>query len=384
VTWRVIEGDALAVLPALGAGSVQTCITSPPYFGLRDYGTASWEGGDPGCDHVEPRGLGGRNGNARGDAGRGRHSSSTFHGSMSTEHGGGKTYFASACGKCGAKRIDRQIGLEPTPDEYVANLVSVFREVRRVLRADGTLWLNVGDSYNTSPKGNPGALSSGLTNNGRNAAQANEHRGGRGLIAGLKPKDLIGVPWMLAFALRADGWYLRQDIIWSKLNPMPESVRDRCTKAHEYLFLLSKSPRYWCDMGAIAEEGAEPAGVKKQMGAIGRAESMGKKPSGNEGEGNGRVLDGTRNKRSVWPVATQPYPGAHFAVMPEKLVEPCVMAGSRPGDLVLDPFAGAGTVGVVADRLERSFVGVELNPEYAEMARRRIAGVSGPLFATQE
>ncbi len=203
----------------------------------------------------------------------------------------------------------------------------------------------------------------------------------------MKPKDLIGIPWMLAFALRADGWYLRQEIIWHKPNPMPESVRDRCTKAHEQVFLLTKNARYYYDAAAIAEEGVEPAGVRKQMAATGRAESMGRSPSGNEGDGVRWETSGTRNKRSVWTIPAQPNPcpeKVHFAVMPEALVLPCILAGSKPGDTVLDPFSGAGTVGVVADRLERDFIGVELNSDYARIARQRIGNVSGPLFATEE
>jgi DNA modification methylase len=380
------------VLAGLEPGSVHTCVTSPPFFGLRDYG------------HAE------------------------------------------------------QIGLEPSPDEFVAALVDVFREVRRVLRDDGTVWLNLGDSYSGSGPSGASYESETTKRRREQGAQDGAFRVSptlrdRGLTyaekkpvpaAGTKPKDLIGIPWMVAFALRADGWYLRSDIIWSKPNPMPESVTDRPTKSHEYVFLLSKGPRYFYDADAIREahdgplhapgnqaadewEGIRGAHKSKGMsGHLAEPERTWGNPAG-------------RNKRSVWTVATQPYPGAHFATFPSKLIEPCILAGcperacrecgapwtrvvertpmvvrptakreawqaeddhartqtggtmleppsSRtvgwepscahdaptiPGT-VLDPFTGAGTTGVVALRHDRSFVGIELNPEYVELARRRI------------
>ena len=228
-----------------------------------------------------------------------------------------------------------QIGLEETPEAFVDRLVGVFREVRRVMADDGTLWLNIGDSYG-------------------------------------KGKNLVGAPWRLAFALQDAGWYLRQDIIWHKPNPMPESVKDRCTKAHEYLFLLTKSPRYHFDADAIAEAATSRpqrrlTATKDQPGGAGRRAQGGQNPQCQGGTST------TRNKRDVWTVQTQPYKGAHFAVFPEALVEPCVLAGSAPGDVVLDPFAGSGTTGVVALRHGRAFVGCELNPDYAALARERIA-----------
>jgi DNA modification methylase len=390
--WRVLEGDCRTVLAGLEPGSVHTCVTSPPFFGLRDYG------------HAE------------------------------------------------------QIGLEPSPDEFVAALVDVFREVRRVLRDDGTVWLNLGDSYSGSGPSGSSYESETTKRRREQGAQDGAFRVSptlrdRGLTyaekkpvpaAGTKPKDLIGIPWMVAFALRADGWYLRSDIIWSKPNPMPESVTDRPTKSHEYVFLLSKGPRYFYDADAIREahdgplhapgnqaadewEGIRGAHKSKGMsGHLAEPERTWGNPAG-------------RNKRSVWTVATQPYPGAHFATFPSKLIEPCILAGcperacrecgapwtrvvertpmvvrptakreawqaeddhartqtggtmleppsSRtvgwepscahdaptiPGT-VLDPFTGAGTTGVVALRHDRSFVGIELNPEYVELARRRI------------
>lgn len=314
MTVRILHGDCRALLPTLPDGSVHCCVTSPPYFGLRDYG------------HAE------------------------------------------------------QIGLEPTPDEFVAVLVDVFREVRRVLRDDGTLWLNLGDSY----------CGAGYSNHTleRNGAAQRENGGkqahGTTRLQGLKSKDLIGIPWRVAFALQSDGWYLRQDIIWHKPNPMPESMRDRCTKAHEYVFLLSKSPTYYCDMEAIAEPAIGPAGgnvkparsfehdpVKHRTKAgLVAAQTRAREAGGYE----------TRNKRSVWTIVTQPYSEAHFATMAPELAENCIKAGCPIGGTVLDPFGGAGTTGLVADRLQRSAILIELNATYADMARTRVTD-DAPLFA---
>ena len=319
MTVRIINSDCREALKSLPDNSIHCCVTSPPYFGLRDYG------------------------------------------------------------------VDGQIGLEQTPDEYVAKLVEVFREVRRVLRDDGTLWLNLGDSYFSTTKGT----------GGKNSSTINAKRDENGTVigksiitydpirispgeTGLKPKDLIGIPWRVAFALQADGWYLRQDVIWSKPNPMPESVKDRCTKAHEYIFLLSKSPRYYFDSEAIKEPAVseKPAGNRRAMNA-GRL--------GKEGWSfdPAKSIPERRNRRSVWTVATEPFSEAHFAVFPPSLIEPCILAGCPKGGTVLDPFGGSGTTGLVADRLGRNAVLIELNSEYAEMARRRLERDSG-LFASVE
>jgi DNA modification methylase len=265
-SWRIIEGDCRDRLAELPAGSVQTCVTSPPYFGLRDYGH------------------------------------------------------------------DGQIGLEPTPDEFVTALVGVFREVRRVLRDDGTVWLNLGDSYNNRAVNRPSSHQAGLgfESDHLGTSWRDHAANGRARMSisdgDLKEKDLLGIPWLVAFALRADGWYLRSDIIWAKPNPMPESVTDRPTKAHEYLFLLSKSPRYWYDADAIREnDGGLPSGngfVRDHRLTYQNADGTGR---GNEDEW---TPGGGRNKRSVWTIATQPYPGAHFATFPPKLIEPCILAGS--------------------------------------------------------
>ena len=298
---KVLIGDALEVLRTLPSNSVQCCVTSPPYYGLRDYGTATWEGGDPACDHVEMA-VGMSDKNTLGHNGH-------LPPSNAANVGRVKQY-RDTCGKCGAKRVDLQIGLEDTPEAYVAKLVEVFREVKRVLRDDGTLWLNIGDSYNSAPAGNSDATMSAKqrSNNGSLA------RWGQGkMVDGLKPKDLIGIPWMVAFALRADGWYLRSDIIWHKTNVMPESVKDRPTKAHEYMFLLSKSRRYFYDAEAIKEIGA---------GRLDRGK-------GRQGwKGENLEEEKGRNKRTVWEIPTGAYKGAHFATFPPALIEPCILSGT--------------------------------------------------------
>ena len=280
-----------------------------------------------------------------------------------------REFYKDICGKCGATRIDSQIGLEQTPDEYVAQMVAVFREVRRVLKDDGTLWLNLGDSY----AGN----NSRASNNGRAGFGTKREGVFTKTGEGLKDKDLVGIPWRVAFALQADGWWLRQDIIWHKPNPMPESVTDRCTKAHEYIFLLTKSAKYRFDHHAIQE----PAkwSDDKRAGK-GRLTYDGKR-QGEQGTGQEAfvAIKDMRNRRSVWTVATKPFRGAHFAVMPETLVEPCILAASQPGDTILDPFTGSGTVACVALRHDRQFIGTELNPEYVNIAQQRITN-DNPMF----
>lgn len=336
------HGDVREVLRTLPDGLAQTVVTSPPYWGLRDYG------------------------------------------------------------------VDGQIGLEATPEEFIETMVGVFREVRRVLRDDGTAWVNMGDSYASGGR------------KSRDPGQSKLHpafTGDENAVTawrpadpeGVKPKDLVGIPWMLAFALRADGWYLRQDIIWHKPNPMPESVRDRCTKAHEYIFLLSKSERYFFDAEAIKEVAVgNPPGNKTHKGATAyeggakehrtkqglvayaakvsdsrkavRSDIESRHRSQIEG---GQSLqaepDGRRNKRSVWTVASQPFSGAHFATFPPKLIEPCILAGAPAGGLVLDPFHGAGTTGMVALEQGRRYVGIELNREYIDLSVPRLAEAAGQI-----
>jgi len=352
----ILVGDVRERLAELADGSVDCVVTSPPYWGLRDYGTASWDGGDSTCDHQ----------------GKPMATKASINRNCGTgndvKNATAREFYKDVCGKCGANLVDSQIGLEQTPDEYVAEMVAVFREVRRVLKDDGTLWLNLGDSYSGSGKGPAGNL--GAKHNERHL----EHKHSAIVPEGLKPKDLIGIPWRVAFALQADGWWLRQDIIWHKPNPMPESVTDRCTKAHEYLFLLTKSAKYRFDHHAIQE----PAkwSDDKRAGK-GRLTYDGKR-QGEQGTGQEAfvAIKDMRNRRSVWTVATKPFRGAHFATFPPQLIEPCILAGCPEEGTVLDPFFGAGTTGLVAQRHNRRWIGCELNPEYAEIARKRIQAES--------
>lgn len=348
----IYVGDCLDILPTLEANSVQCCVTSPPYWGLRDYGTATWEGGDPGCDHKKPPGGG------HGDK------SPIGKGERDIEIMSNQQYF-NVCLKCGAIRIDSQIGLEKTPWEYVDKLVRVFREVRRVLRADGVCFVNLGDSYASigHKKSNSGIPQI-------HSILRHENNG-----PGLKHKDLVGVPWRVAFALQADGWYLRQDIIWSKPNPMPESVTDRCTKAHEYIFLLSKAARYYYDQEAVKEENI--------TGPRGREKFNGESAVDTKLRGWGShcgTYETGRNRRSVWTITTKPFKEAHFATFPPEIPEICIKAGSKPGDTILDPFSGAGTTGLVAEKLGRQFIGIELNETYSEMGEKRIEAARLPLM----
>lgn len=284
-------------------------------------------------------------------------------------HRGGSS---SNCHICGAKRIDEQLGLEDTPEEYINNMVEVFRCVWDVLEDDGTLWVNIGDSYCNS--NGFARASPEYQREGRNNMPANDRKLDKLHATGLKTKDLIGIPWMLAFALRADGWYLRQDIVWSKPNPMPESVQDRCTKAHEYIFLLSKSHKYHFDHVAIKEPlKGEPE--TRDKNAEGYQADYSKGDRFSKGE---RVFgaDGMANKRSVWTVNTKPYSGAHFAVFPTELIEPCILAGAPLGGIVLDPFMGSGTTAQVAQDLGRQYIGCELNPEYGKLQKKRTAQIA--------
>ncbi len=323
---RVIFGDCRDTMRDLKDQGVrvQMCVTSPPYFGLRDYG-----------------------------------------------HPG-------------------QIGLEKTPAEFVAAMVEVFDGVRELLADDGVLWLNLGDSYNAAGRAGHGTRQG--CKQGTNRASATKADNCRPSVDWLKPKDLIGIPWRVAFALQEAGWYLRQDVIWHKPNPMPESVTDRCTKAHEYLFLLTKSERYFFDAEAIKEQAVKGAANsdfhtgKTAEHQLGRASTNPRKSNSTNDsavpgatEHSGLHREGTerepenRNRRSVWTVPTQPYSGAHFAVFPAALIEPCILAGSRPGDLVLDPFMGSGTTAQVAQQLGRQWIGCELNTEYAPLQQARTA-----------
>lgn len=346
---KILQGDCLEVLKTLPKKSVQMCVTSPPYYGLRDYG------------------------------------------------------------------VSGQIGLEETPQAYVDKLVAVFQEVKRVLKDDGVLWLNLGDSY--ASVGVVGQTDE-LTGWQHGPLENEKRSRARGAGNGVKPKDLIGIPWMVAFALRNDGWYLRQDIIWAKPNPMPESVKDRCTKSHEYIFLLSKNQKYYYDYEAVLEPAAydgrkdtQYKGGEKDVSCFEHErwpakirgfktkdqlpdnqhhgkdiQSYGLNGAGFQGHSGNYDADGNsllyeqdglpaRNKRSVWTITTKPYREAHFATFPEDIPEICIKAGSKPGDIVLDPFNGSGTTGAVATRLRRDYIGIELNPAYIELTHKRLSGV---------
>ena len=368
---EILAGDCRETLKTLADQSINTCITSPPYWGLRDYGTTEWEGGDPNCDHVEPS------------------PSIKFQGRDDQAHT--KKQYKKQCPKCGAIRKDKQLGMEETPEEFVENLVQVFREVKRVLRDDGTVWLNLGDSY-ISGKSRYSTKEQTLSGGGENQKKYGSlHKGGKKDMYGhpfYKDKDLAGIPWRVAFALQADGWYLRQDIIWHKPNPMPESVKDRCTKAHEYIFLLSKSPKYYFDNEAIKEDSVTSAEqqIKKRnksyrKNAEGNEEKYLKQNFANDKYSN--EVFKKRNKRSVWTVNTKAFKGAHFATFPMDLIEPCVLAGCLEGGTVLDPFGGSGTTGQIADGHNRNAILCELNPEYIEISKKRL-GVGTDLFSEVE
>jgi DNA modification methylase len=295
----IYQGDVFDKLQEIESDSIQCVVTSPPYWGLRNY------------------------------------------------------------------QMDDQLGLEETPEEYVENMVKVFREVRRVLKDDGTLWLNLGDSYNSQT----GSGFNTNQNEGQNHRITDLQKMQGSLVKkiGLKPKNLVGIPWRVAFALQADGWYLRQDIIWHKPNPMPESVTDRCTKSHDYIFLLTKSAQYFYDADAIREPAQDWGTRDRSQFRDGTQDELLK----HRGLKDANFANIGRNKRSVWTINTKPYKEAHFAVFPPKLPELCIKAGSSEGDVVLDPFFGSGTTGWVAQRLGRKWIGIELNPEYIKIAEKR-------------
>jgi DNA modification methylase len=317
--YKVLIGDCRDTLKTLPEQSVNTCVTSPPYFGLRDYGHKA------------------------------------------------------------------QMGAEPTPDEFVAALVEVFREVRRVLRDDGTVWLNLGDSYARAGGWSNNNGLDGVSRQGSKRPKSNISYTGcksQKLAQGLKPKDLIGIPWRVAFALQADGWYLRQDIIWHKPNPMPESATDRCTKSHEYIFLLSKFQKYYYDYEAVKEPavgGQTGNATKFKRSDSKRAQTIPGQAYGTHRDDRPDISYNAdlRNRRSVWTVPTKPYKGAHFATFPPALIEPCILAGCPESGTVLDPFGGSGTTAGVAVGNGRNAVICELNPEYAGLITERVASVSG-------
>jgi DNA modification methylase len=397
--YRVIQGDALSVLRTLPAESAHCCVTSPPYWGLRDYGTERqiWGGAEGHRHRFEESVVPAANGivNPRGMTGE------TLSGCSATR----KPRLCETC-ECGAWR--GELGLEPTPELYVANLVSVFGEVRRVLRDDGTLWIVIGDSYATGAGKvgeHPGGGKQGARYRGTGRRPGHAHAPGfgyRGMhagdaksagigpriqpnrmpIPGLKAKDIVGIPWRLAFALQAAGWFLRCDMIWEKPNAFPSSVRDRPTRSHEYIFLLSKSRKYYYDREAVLEpHGFNRRGGARNMDCSVLAGAM----DGHAGKssllrkGNQNFFPGNgRNKRSVWTVNTKPSGVAHFASYPPELIEPCIRAGCPRGGDVFDPFSGIGTTGIVARANGRNYLGIELNPEYVAMSYAR--GVAADLL----
>jgi DNA modification methylase len=354
---EVIIGDNRQALKELPDASVQTVVTSPPYWGLRDYGTATWIGGDEACDHETPR--------SRGDDIKENDKQGTSKGS--------RPNLQWDC-KCGAIREDNQIGLEQSPDDFIEQLCVVFDEVWRVLKDDGTIWVNLGDSYSAmrDSKASPDSLRTGEGTRVGSAANRNPENLRK---AGLKHKDLVGIPWRFAFAMQARGWYLRSDIIWHKPNPMPESVTDRPTKSHEYIFLMTKSPRYYYDHEAIKEDAIW---AEEKRAGKGRLHYDGKR-QGEKGTGQENFVSivDKKNKRSVWQVNVKGYKEAHFATYPTELIEPCILAGSKEGDTVLDPFSGSGTTGEVALKHGRNYIGLELNPEYAAISEKRITDAVG-------
>ena len=318
---KIIHGDCLEVLKTLPDESVDVCVTSPPYYGLRDYGTGTWVGGDPSCPHKRIS----------------KYSPNTITGHNQEELVGnvGDAVYKTVCPLCGAVRVDKQIGLEETPEDYIKRLTDVFHEVKRVLKKDGTLWVNIGDTYNSSSY-HKDEKSSGYGKQGTNRG-VYENVVERPKAENCKAKDLIGIPWMLAFSLRADGWYLRQDIIWHKPNPMPEPVKDRCTKSHEYIFLFSKSPQYYFDCESIQEDAVCKDDRRADMG---RLEYDGKRLNGEDGKAQQsfvKIVD-KRNKRDVWSITPSHVKEAHFATYPEELVEPCILAGSRLGGYCVRSF----------------------------------------------
>ena len=311
---EILLGNAIDRVQTLDEKSIQTVITSPPHWGLRDYGTADWKGGDSTCEHTISMPSKWTDKKRRADR-------------PEVANRGGDN---SKCHKCGALRIDNQIGLEASPEEYIINLVLLFDEIKRVLTDDGTLWINIGDSYvgqSWSGKGNVGSDKKGR----RGAGHKKQGKG-------LKPKDLVGIPWMLAFAMRNAGWYLRSDIIWAKPNPIPEPVKDRPTRAHEYIFLFSKNRRYYYDYEAAKERTADGLGW--------------------------------RNARDVWFITPRQHRGEHIAVFPYEIPERCILATTRVGDTVLDPFVGSGTVCEVARKLKRDSIGIELSERYFNIAAK--------------
>ena len=364
---KILVGNNMDKLKEINDSTVDCVVSSPPYFGLRDYGTGTWEGGDPNCPHKRLTKI--------------SKDTATGHAGMYEQgHVVGDAIYKQICPECGAKRVDDQFGLENTIEDYIEKTILLFEELRRVLKPQGTVWWNIGDTYNTQPAGNKDLKkSSGLPNTKENLHKRKDNISKK-LFKGLKAKDLMMIPARVAIALSENGWYLRSEIIWHKPNPMPESVKDRPTSSHEKIYLFSKNKKYYYDADAIREKAKTKPTVRNKSAEGYQADyAKGKRFS----EGERTYGNGYANKRNVWTVTTKPFKGAHFAVFPTDLIEPCIKAGCPKGGTVLDPFGGSGTTGFVANNLGRDAILIELNEEYVEIAKKRIGG-DNPLFSEVE
>lgn len=362
---KIYQGDVKTILKKFPSNIVDCVVTSPPYWNLRDYGTGTWVGSnDPECKHIKNQAFS---------------SKTTIQKNQKKVNMGRELYYNHKCPKCGATKKDLQIGAEKTPEEYVETMVKLFRQIRRMLKDTGTVWLNLGDTYIGGGRGTGGKSKTQTGNKGSLI-------GIRSVVKGLPSKNLVGIPWRVALALQADGWILRQEIIWNKPACMPESVTDRCTKSHEHIFLLTKKPNYYFDHVVIQEPSTH---IESYTGKRPRRiNSLGKTSPEHHQFGvdeNGiQLMAGKkypkRNKRTVWNVSITNYKGAHFATFPTKLIEPCILAGCPKDGVVFDPFFGSGTSGSVAKKHNRKYLGVELNPKYIKLAKQRLRGTLSNLF----
>jgi len=361
---KILTGNNMEKLREIESESIDCVVSSPPYFGLRDYGTGTWEGGDSSCPHKRLTKI--------------SKDTATGHAGMYEQgHVVGDAIYKQICPECGAKRVDDQFGLEETLEEYIEKTVLLFEELRRVLKPQGTVWWNLGDSYANKSSAWGGRGKNSILNN---TGLKDKQRRNTIVPEGLKAKDLMMIPARVAIALSENGWYLRSEIIWHKPNPMPESVKDRPTSAHEKIYLFSKNKKYYYDADAIREKAKTKPTVRNKSAEGYQADY----PNGKRfSEGERTYGNGYANKRNVWTVTTKPFKGAHFAVFPTDLIEPCIKAGCPKGGIVLDPFGGSGTTGFVANNLGRDAILIELNEEYVEIAKKRIGG-DNPLFSEVE
>ncbi|RLD81106.1 MAG: site-specific DNA-methyltransferase [Bacteroidetes bacterium] len=362
---KIYQGDVKTTLKKFPSNIVDCVVTSPPYWNLRDYGTGEWVGSkDPKCKHIKNQAFS---------------SKTTIQKNQKKVNKGRELYYNHKCPKCGAVKKDLQIGAEKTPEEYVETMVKLFRQIKRMLKDTGTVWLNLGDTYIGGGRGSGGKSKVQTGNKGSLITT-------RSVVKNLPSKNLVGIPWRVALALQADGWILRQEIIWNKPACMPESVTDRCTKSHEHIFLLTKNPNYYFDHKIIQEPSVDPASYKpcrpRNETAFDKSDPKRRLHSLDKNGNisfNGKIFE-TRNKRTVWNVSITNYKGAHFATFPPKLIEPCILAGCPKGGVVFDPFFGSGTSGSVAKKNNRKYLGVELNPKYIKLAKQRLKGTLPNLF----